>query len=336
MRGRILGWMMALGLAAVAAPAGAEELRGGGYDVMVVRDQVYGRGLVDASNAGGRMRDLRMDVYRPVEEGRPLADRPAIIMVFGGAFYRGSKSADHFEEDGASDSSMADYCTRFARAGYVCAAIEYRLAPEDPGIAHEPDPAMLLPRALLTGPAATARIETVRARMALPPLDDESRAQLWRGYLAATDDLAAAVHYVRDHAASLGAVPDRIAIGGFSAGAITVVNGAYGMALPVKAVVALSGAMGAYDIRKSVRKGMPPGLFFLGQNDLAGIQIGARAALAALKQAEVPTESAWVPGFGHFYPMGAVSLGSDMSRSTVETRILDFLGRTMGTKAVEP
>jgi predicted esterase len=327
----MIGWMAALGLA-VATPAEAEELRGAGYDVSIARDQVYGRGLVDAGKAGGRLRDLHMDVYRPVEAGKPLSDRPAIIMMFGGAFHRGSKGAGHFEEDGASDSSMADYCERFARAGYLCAAIEYRLVPEDPGVSNPPDPAMLLPRELLTGPAAAARIETVREHMGLPPLDDAGRMQLWRGYLAATDDLAAAVHYVRDHAASLGAAPDRIAIGGFSAGAITVVNGAYGMALPVKAVVVLSGGMGAYDIRKSVRKDMPPGLFFLGQNDLPGIQTGARAALGALGQAGVWIESAWVPGFGHFYPMGAVSLGSDMSRMTVEARILDFLGRTVGAE----
>lgn len=331
MGGRVIAWVAAFGMAA-AAPAGAEDLQGAGYDVAITRDQVYGRGLVDATSNGGRMRDLHMDVYRPVEAGRPLVDRPAVIMMFGGAFHRGSKGAEHFEEDGASDSSMADYCARFARAGYVCAAIEYRLVPEDPGVAHEPDPAMLLPRELLTGPTTAARIDTVRARMGLGPLDERSRNQLWRGYLAATDDLATAVYFVRDHAASLGASPDRIAIGGFSAGAITVVNGAYGMGLPVKAVVVISGGMGTYDIRKSARKGMPPGLFFLGQNDLPAIHTVGRAALDALRHADVQTESAWVPGFGHFYPMGAVSLGSDMSRMTIETRILDFLGRTIGAK----
>jgi acetyl esterase/lipase len=319
-----------VGAALLAAmPVRAEEMRGGGYEVSVTRDHVYGQGLVDVSSAGGRMRDLHMDFYRPVEAGRPLTDRPAIVMVFGGAFLRGSKGFQHFEEDGGSDSSMADYCSTFARAGYVCAAIEYRLAPEDPGV-REPDPARLLPRDLLTGPAATARMEVVRQRMGLLPLDKAGRAQLWRAYLAASEDLATAVLHVRDHAADLGAAPDRIAIGGFSAGAITVVNGAYGMELPVKAAVVLSGGMGAYDIRKSARRDMPPALFFLAQNDLPGVQLGTRAALAALDDAGVMAEHAWVPGFGHFYPMGAVSLGSDMSREPVEARILDFLGRTIG------
>lgn len=325
---RMIG-LIAVAVLLAVAPARAEDITGGKYDVSVARDLVYGRGLVDVSRDGGRMRDLHMDVYRPVEAGKPLMDRPAIVMVFGGAFLRGSKGYQHFEEDGASDSSMADYCSLFARAGYVCAAIEYRLAPEDPGV-REPDPAGMLPQGLLTGPAATARMEVVRQRMGLPPLDDAGRAQLWRSYLAASEDLAAAVLHIRDHAASLGAAGDRIAIGGFSAGAITVVNGAYGMGLPVKAAVVLSGGMGAYDIRKSARRGMPPALFFLAQNDLPGVQIGTRAALAALDEAGVTAERAWVPGFGHFYPMGAVSLGSDMSRQPVEERILDFLGRTIG------
>src|SRR3546814_19851764 len=67
-----------------------------------------------------RERDLLVDVYRPVAGGKPLANRPAVIMAFGGAFHRGDKGEEHFTEDGAQDSSMADYCRRFARDGYAC------------------------------------------------------------------------------------------------------------------------------------------------------------------------------------------------------------------------
>jgi hypothetical protein len=42
-----------------------------------------------------------------------------------------------------------------------------------------------------------------------------------------------------------------------------------------------------------------------------------------------------VPGFGHFYPMGAVSLGRDVSRMPVETRILAFLEANLDTKPRE-
>lgn len=323
-----------LALVLFCAPlAAASKVPAAPYEVSVTPDLIYGEGAVTTPGGKVTERALKMDVYRPARDGKPLAERPAVVMMFGGAFHRGSKGAEKFEEDGASDSSMADYCTRFARAGYVCAAIEYRLAPENPQLAHQPDPDHLMPREMMTGPAATGRMEVVRQRMGLPPLDETSRDALWRSYLAASEDLVTAVHYLRDDARQMGVAPDRIAIGGFSAGAISVVNAAYGMGAPVRGAIMLSGGFGAYDLRKTVRKDMPPALFFLGQNDLGGIMTGTRAAIGVLNAAAVPVESAWVPGFGHFYPMGAVSLGSDMSRVTVERRILDFLDRTIGEGA---
>src|SRR3546814_7326663 len=93
-----------------------------------------------------RERDLLVDVYRPVAGGKPLANRPAVIMAFGGAFHRGDKGEEHFTEDGAQDSSMADYCRRFARDGYACFSIDYRLTPEDPGLAKPVDEKKLVPR----------------------------------------------------------------------------------------------------------------------------------------------------------------------------------------------
>ena len=37
-----------------------------------------------------------------------------------------------------------------------------------------------------------------------------------------------------------------------------------------------------------------------------------------------------MPGFGHFYPMGAPSLGSDMTKLTLKARVLRFLERNLG------
>ena len=80
---------------------------------------------------------------------------------------------------------------------------------------------------------------------------------------------------------------------------------------------------------------MPPALLFVAQNDLDGIQSGTRFAVKALGTKGVAVETAWVPGFGHFYPMGAVSLGGEVSRMSVETRILAFLDAHIGDKKVE-
>ncbi|GGJ62221.1 hypothetical protein CDQ92_18695 [Sphingopyxis bauzanensis] len=317
----------------VSAVAAAAEP--GDYDVRLTRDLVYGRAGIEASRDRPRTRDLLLDVYRPVADGKPLANRPAVIMTFGGAFHRGSKREERFTEDGAQDSSMADYCRTFARSGYVCFSIEYRLTQEDPGLAKSIDEAKLVPKAVNLSPAALARIEIVRQRMGLPPLDDGSREQYWRSILGAADDLAMATGFVRSRARDFGIDADRIALGGFSAGAITALNTAYGIGAPVKAVFALSGGVSGYNLFETVQPGMPPALFFVAQNDLEGIQSGTRIAIAALTAKGIAAEAAWVPGFGHFYPMGAVSLGANVSRIPVETRILAFLEANLGASANE-
>jgi predicted esterase len=310
----------------------AEDLVTDAHAVSVQSDVVYGQGLVGATSPTPHLRDLKMDVYRPLVDGKPLGGRPAVIMAFGGAFHRGSKGTARFEEDGASDSAMGDYCRTFAAAGYACFSIEYRLVPEDPALPSGLDPAVLMPKAMLKDPVMTARIDVVRGRMGLPLLDDQSREQLWNTVFAAAEDLSNAVRFVRANADRFGIDPERVAIGGFSAGGLAAVNVAYGMSAQVEAVISLSGGIGGFDLRKTANSGMPPGLFVIGQNDLDGVQVGTRAVLATLAAVGLKTEGAWMPGFGHFYPMGATSLGNDMTKLTLKTRALRFLDRNLGVK----
>ena len=325
---RIAAIVAALALA-VPALAPAEDLVSSAHAVAVRSDIVYAQGTVGASSGKPHPRDLRLDLYQPLEAGQPMAGRPAVVLAFGGAFLRGAKGPVHFEEDGANDSSMADWCGVLARAGYVCLAIEYRLATEDPALAHQPDPAQVMPAAMLTNPVLMGRIEVVRGRMGLPPLTAETRGQFLNTVFAAAEDMSAAVAYARTHAAQLGIDPARIAVGGFSAGAVTAANLAYGAGVPVRAVVSFSGGAGGYDLGKTAKPGMPPALMVMGQNDLPGVMLANRAAIGALRHAGVPLDTAWVPGFGHFYPMGAVTLGADMTRASLEARVLGFLGRTL-------
>ncbi len=175
--------------------------------------------------------------------------------------------------------------------------------PEDPALPSGLDPAVLMPKAMLKDPVMTSRIDVVRGRMGLPLLDDASREQLWNTVFAASEDLINAVAFVR---------------------------AAYGLRAPVKAVISLSGGLGGFDLRKTASPGMPPGLFVIGQNDLEGVLVGTRGVLGILAAAGVKTESAWMPGFAHFYPMGATSLGNDISKLTLEARVLRFLERNLG------
>lgn len=319
MRKTVVGLLVSL-LAACATPAPVQaEVPA---SVRVQRDIVYGTGVVDADTIP-RARPLRMDAYLPAVSDSPV---PAILMIFGGAYHRGTKEDVSFSEDGAQDSSMARYCSVFAGHGIACFAIEYRLTPESPAFPESLSIRHTQPKALLEDAGATSRIELVRRAMGLPPLDAASREQFWAAIFAAVEDAQTALAYVRERADAFGIDPSRIAVGVFSSGAITALNLAYGAGADVSAVVSLSGGVAGYDLLKDVPADGPPVLLLVGQTDLPG-QLRASGLIARkFDEAGVDVTTAWVPGFGHFYPMGATSLGADFSKLTVEERVLAFLG----------
>ncbi len=59
---------------------------------------------------------LKMDIYEPTGDVEP--QRPVIVMAHGGSFIAGDKTMD---------SVVTRYCNSFAKRGYVCASIDYRL-----------------------------------------------------------------------------------------------------------------------------------------------------------------------------------------------------------------
>lgn len=59
---------------------------------------------------------LKLDVYEPTGDNQ--ATRPLIIMAHGGSFIGGNKT---------NDNVCTQICNNFAKRGYVCASIDYRL-----------------------------------------------------------------------------------------------------------------------------------------------------------------------------------------------------------------
>jgi pectinesterase len=129
--------------------------------------------------------DLRLDVYTPAGDG--LASRPVIVWVHGGGFKAGNKSA------------TTQVAREWAQRGYVSVSIDYRI---DRGSRCQ---------------------ETQDGRFTGDQLTAE-RSRCAAAILAAQHDTQAAVRWVRAQADRLGADPNRIAVGGFSAGAVTAVN----------------------------------------------------------------------------------------------------------------
>jgi predicted esterase/ketosteroid isomerase-like protein len=289
-------------------------------------DVVYGVGGVDYDRATGaaRYRDLKLDIYRPRDAGDQ--PRPALILAFGGAFHRGSKSEEVFEGEAAS-TSMAEYCREFARRGYVCFSIDYRLMQEAPHPGFTP----FLPEGLTY---TTERLDYVRGLLGLPP----STPQMLKDTLeSSADDMSMAVAFVRSQARTFGVDVTRIAIGGFSAGAVMALNAAYAERAPVAAVVSISGRAAMPVLRRHVTDGpaAPPLLQFHGENDLPDIASAQDGMRTFMAEAGMDSRFVVVPGSGHFYRRTQAVDGTD-----VETLIATFLhdklrlGETMMTEAL--
>jgi predicted esterase len=183
------------------------------------RAQIFGSTTVTGSLAYTTANDLisglpvtlRLDLYRPA--GDAATSRPLLVWVHGGGFANGGRN------------DMSNESRAYARLGYVTATISYRL---DTGN-----------KCLQVQAGAFSGAELVA-----------ERARCERAILAARDDAAAAIAWLRAHAADYGIDPTRVAIGGSSAGAITAIHvgetlntpgGPAPTASRVSAVLAMSG-----------------------------------------------------------------------------------------------
>jgi len=116
------------------------------------------------------------DIYQPA--GDQANNRPLIIWMHGGAFKFGSKDA----------KSIQLWCNTFARRGYVCAAINYRLSKKNPLLHHD---------------------------------------ELLKGCYNGMIDAKKAIQFFRENASKYGIDPERIILAGNSAGGMIAVQTAF-------------------------------------------------------------------------------------------------------------
>jgi predicted esterase/ketosteroid isomerase-like protein len=285
--------------------------------VRVVKDVKFGSAGVGFTRPEGaaRHRDLTLDIYQP--EGTSRTPRPALIMAFGGAFHRGSKENDVVEEGVHRNTPVSEYCREFARRGYVCFSIDYRLMQEapDPGVTPTMEPG---------APVNVDRVNYVRNLLGFAPCTQQMMIDEIE---AATDDMSRAVAFVRSRSAAFGIDPARIAIGGFSAGAIMAINAALAERVPAAAVLALSGRMSMAAAETYVTGAEPPLLMIVGENDLPGIRDNIDGPVRHMTSMGATCQLITVPGATHFYPRTASVVTPDGARSDVESVAADFLHR---------
>jgi acetyl esterase/lipase len=294
-----------------------------GYEIEI--DVPYGKGEVVRDGVNIE-RDLLLDVYTPVNEESETA-RPAIILVHGGGFQRGGLRQPPYREQGAVHGRMEDYARLLAPQGYVVFVIEYRLAPELPEPETKLDADWLLPMQVDITEAGMRRVNHARSTLGLAPLEgDAGKTIVWKTILSAAEDLSKAVEFVQRSAEDYRIDPDKIAVGGHSAGAATTINAAIGLNAPVAAIFPLSPPVSAIDVSKTVTSNsVVPTMIVVSQNDEPAVMEKVPVITKAMREAGADFELVWVPGFPHFYPTGAVSLGDDGIRLSVGERIVQFL-----------
>jgi len=193
------------------------------------------------------------------------------------------------------------FASAYARRGYVSVSIDFREPADDPPTEH----------------------------LAITPSDPTSVAAA-----AARVDAARAVDWVRSNAAVYGIDPDRIAIGGHSAGGITSLGVAYRGAgedgAVVQAVFSMSG--GLYGTESFIEAGDPPLILLHGTADPTVPFSHAEAIVSRAAAVGLPYEFYPLNGVGHqLYP----ELGRVVDGSTLERRIVDFMYRHLQLAGLE-
>ncbi len=162
-----------------------QECDNGRYNTEIFENVNITSGIFYGSNVnsgflGDVTQDLYLDFYEPIDDD--LERRPLVLMLFGGSYIGGSRTS----------SDIVEICTRYAKMGYVAAAIDYRLTTE------------------------------------LIFLSNEETA--YKAAAKGIHDLKGAIRYFRMNDVLYNDYKidtDRIYAGGVSAGAISAVNAAY-------------------------------------------------------------------------------------------------------------
>jgi len=287
--------------------------------IRIQRDIVFARARIGYNKGQGPMQvvPLRLDAYLPSVPA--VAPAPALVLAHGGAFHRGSKEDDR---GAGPNTTIAEYCRRFAALGWPSFSVQYRLAQADP----EPSP-----RPVLTQPdrVPMSRVDVVRAEMDLPPIEPSDMARCME---ASFDDVSEAVGFVKAHHGDYGIDPGRIVLGGFSAGGRAASYAAYGKRVGVAGVVSISGPLMPADAAAYLAGGqegpLPPLLMISGERDLDYVCAFVPEVERQFRLAGCQVEWARVPGGTHFYSSDSQTSDGRTVFEAVRASIAKWVGQS--------
>jgi predicted esterase len=261
------------------------------FGVQLTSNVTYGTGPVN--NGAGTM-NLKLDIYRPTKLATPLpANSPVIALIHGGGFIAGDKL------------DMAPLAQQYASLGYVVASINYRMYSD-------------LPPSSSPGPADTFT--------PAPPGYDTFPNLLLGGNAinAAVQDTNKAISWLHDNAATYDIDPNRIGVGGVSAGGITSelvgYNNFPGQIRP-NVVLDFLGSM--YGTEGAIQPGGPPAFMFHGDVDPKVPFSGDAAVAAQLTNVGIYHEFYVGVGIGH--QLDTTIFNTTFGNETLLQHNIDFL-----------
>src|SRR5258705_11408410 len=218
-------------------------------------------------------------------------------------------------------TAIAEYCRRFAMLGFPSFSVQYRLAQMDPEPSREP---------VLTRPddVPMSRVSVMRAEMGLPPIEPSDMARFME---AAFDDVAEAVRFVKARHVDYGVDPERIVLGGFSAGGRCVTYAAYGQRVGVAGVFSLSGPLMPVDAAAYLACGhdlaLPALLMISGERDLDYVCTFVPEVERQFRAAERRVGWAQGPGDTHFYSSESHTLDGRTVFQVIRDSITTWVGQ---------
>ena len=280
------------------------------------RDIVFAQARIGYNKGEGPMQvvSLKLDAYLPAVPA--VTPAPALVLAHGGAFHRGSKDDD---TGAGPNTTIAEYCRRFAALGWPSFSVQYRLAQTDPEPSHQP---------VLTQPdqVPMSRVDVVRAEMGLPPIAPSDMARVME---AAVDDVTDAVRFVKTHHGDYGIDPRRIVLGGFSAGGRSAAYAAYGKRVGVAGVVSISAPLLPADAAAYLAGGherLPPLLMISGERDLDYVCAFVPEVERLFRAAGRQVEWVRVPGGNHFYSSDSQTSDGRTVFEAIRTSITRWVG----------
>jgi acetyl esterase/lipase len=191
-----------------------------------------------------------------------------------------------------TDFPMMSMATQFTERGYVCVSIDYRLTGDDPPT-----------------PGGSAVVRAISA---------------------ATEDASNAVRWMKDNAVEYGIDPNRIAMGGYSAGAVTSLFTGYrelGSDVEVHAIMSMAGAL--YGSESEIDSNDPPLFMFHGDDDDTVPYSRALDIEAAAIAASITYEFYTLSGYGHGIVGPALGSSPTFGGQTLTELHRDFMYREL-------